>query len=287
MDSILHALKAYFSILLPKLLFCAVLAFVSVSSIPIAYSVVYESVPEKQSATEAIDAGLDDRRGGFRKYILNGQKISGKLSSSVYSPHELSSVLNDDWQNKLKKINSENDAYVPDLSVGKPLVSSGDNWSMFANLNLLGRSKKEQEQPTLAERYIVFAIQPDQKSKSDVWILKIPEDVKPLSLMVPASSGGNVPVYPGNTLSWSLVEATQSGESELHIYSGKGVIAEYTDHYRRAYIAQGFGYNAIIQPESSNGDTRLLFSRGRSELDVTLQQTNEGIISIIQLRKKR
>lgn len=258
-----------------------------VLSMPSAYAVVYKSVPVERSATEAIDSALDDSPVGKRKYILNGQNIEGKLSYSSHTPQELIVVLSHDWQDKSEKLNSSNANNEPALSIAKPLVSSGENWGMFANLNLLGTSDEANEVPTLAERYIVFALQPDQKSKSDVWVLNIPEGVSPLSLMVPASSGGDVPVYPGNKLNWSLVEATRLGESELHIYSGAGAVADYIEHYKNAYISQGFRYDDIVRPDSPQGDTQLLFSRSRSELNVTMQLSSEGVTSIIQLRKKK
>lgn len=287
MDVLLDLPKPYIFLFQLKPLRCMFAMLVCVLLLPSAQATVYELVPIERSATEAIDSGLDNRGGGKRKYILNGQKVDGRLSYSSYTPQELTAVLSHDWQNKAKQIKPDDDPYMPELGIAKPLISNGSNWSMFANLNLLGIPEQARTLPTLAERYIVFAMRPDQKSKSDVWILNLPENVNPLSLMVPAFSGGDVPVYPGNELSWSLVEATQSGESELHIYSGSGAIAEYVEHYKSAYTSQGFRYDAIVRPESDPGDTRLLFSRGASELDITLQLTDQGITSIIQLRKKR
>lgn len=251
------------------------------------HATVYKSTRLELSPTESIDAGLEGPDSGSRKYILNGHRINGRIAYSDYYPSDLTSILAKDWEGKANKVFLGDDTDVPGMSIVRPIVSTGDNWSMFANLNLLGVPESAINVPTIAEKYIVFSARPSHKDQSDVWVLKIPADVSPLKLMVPASSGGDVPAYPGSEISWSLVEASGLNESELHVYSSFGSIDEHFAHYKKSYIERGYRYEELIENELG---AQLLFSRGNSELDITLQREVKGeqkVVTIVQLRKKR
>jgi len=264
-------------------LFCVLLLF-AVSTVVNAR--VFKEQQVEQSATASIDAGLNDQGQSYRKYLLNGSRVDGLISYTDYRPAELVSILNADWSDKASKVYSDEELGAPGGALLKPLVSMGEGWGMFANLNLLGTHPKSAGQPTLAEKYIVFSAESHSDGKSEVWVIKIPDETKPLSLFAPKEPEKKLPIYPGSTLGWSLVEAAGNNESELYVYSSSGSIAEHNEHYKRAFGDLGFLFDDEI--EMVNG-VRLLFSRGAAELDIFVQREQAGdrqIATIIQLRKR-
>lgn len=247
---------------------------------------VFKEEQGKQSVTAAIDAGMDGAGQSNRKYLLNGKRVDGRISYTSYRPAELVAILNADWATKASKVYTAEQLDAPGASMAKPLVSTGDGWAMFANLNLLGTHPDSVGIPSLAQKYVVFSAESHSDGKSEVWVIEIPDDTKPLDLFSPSEPERKLPVFPGSELGWSIVEASDNNESELYVYSSVGDVAAHNEHYKRAFIDLGFLFDD--ETKMSSG-VRLLFSRGSAELDVFVQREQSGaqqIATIIQLRKR-
>ena len=255
---------------------------------PVKHSVasVYQQQPLSESVTAAIDQLLFEHSGGDRQYLLNGHRLEGRLAHSEATPGELLASLISSWESANKQASADSKGFAANLN--KPLHSAADNWAMFANLNLFP-SANIGNKPILNEKFIVFAMQASAKSSTDVWTYHIPQTLNPLELFRSPQSASTFTPYPGSTLRWSMVEATDSYESELYIMQSKSGVQQQLAHYLSSFRKQGYQLDQAPRTDNST-NAQILLSKNGGLVSVTMNPislSNPSLLCIVQIKTAR
>jgi hypothetical protein len=247
---------------------------------------VYQQQALSESVTAAIDQLLIERPGGDRQYMLNGHRLAGRLAHSKATPRELLAHLMANWESANKQGSTIRTRSADNLR--KPLHSAADNWAMFANLKLFP-NQNAGNSPFLQDKYIVFAMLASDDSMTDVWTYHIPQELDPLTLFRRPESASTFPPYPGSIMRWSMVEATDSYESELYIMQAQSGVQQQSKHYLNSFREQGYRLDQVPGTES-NSNAQLLLSKNGGSVSITIKPTslnNPTLLCIVQIKTVR
>lgn len=173
-------------------------------------------------------------------------------------------------------------------AVGRPFKTSGDGWAAYGHVSPGGvRPLEAGSEDTFVGRF-VLAMRPEGQRHTTIWNLRMPRDFD-LSAWLPRSRGdvpgGDPSVlarYPASRRSFSLVETSLTGRSEIVVFDGGGTIGDHVRHY----VAEGemAGLHAIRSPDRQSENELIHMVGSQREITVFVSRAGRRVRDVIQVR---